>query len=167
MDQARKEALVAQQEAQKELEKALLNAQQAAAEKATAEKNDEKKKMSSSAKKAAEAAESLMEHLKEEAKELGLKEDDEQESSGGAGISDDSEKNSVSGGVARELKNAMRELKAVEKNENFKLKIRDAGWFKVKGSAKNGLGEKDLKDIPLEYRNLIRLYFQKLSEESK
>ena len=167
MDQARKEALAAQQEAQKELEKALLNAQQAAAEKATAEKNDEKKKMSSSAKKAAEAAESLMEHLKEEAKELGLKEDDEQESSGGAGISDDSEKNSVSGGVARELKNAMRELKAVEKNENFKLKIRDAGWFKVKGSAKNGLGEKDLKDIPLEYRNLIRLYFQKLSEESK
>lgn len=174
MDQARKEALAAQQEAQKELEKALSNAQQAASgEKASGENgagkktNDEKKKMSSSAKKAAEAAESLKEHLKEEAKELGLKEDDEQESSGGAGTSDDSEKNSVSGGVAGELKNAMRELKAVEKDENFKLKIRDAGWFKVKGSAKNGLGEKDFKDIPLEYRNLIRLYFQKLSEESK
>jgi hypothetical protein len=173
MDQARKEALAAQQEAQKELEKALSNAQQAASgEKASGENgagrktNDEKKKMSSSA-KAAEAAESLKEHLKEEAKELGLKEDDQQQSSGGAGTSDDSEKNSVSGGVAGELKNAMRELKAVEKDENFKLKIRDAGWFKVKGSAKNGLGEKDLKDIPLEYRNLIRLYFQKLSEESK
>jgi hypothetical protein len=189
MDCSRKEALAAQQEAQKELEEALSNAQQAAAERVAAEKNDggksddgekasgekgagkktndEKKKMSSSAKKAAEAAESLKEHLKEEAKELGLKEDDEQESSGGAGTSDDSEKNSFSGGVAGELKNAMRELKAVEKDENFKLKIRDAGWFKVKGSAKNGLGEKDFKDIPLEYRNLIRLYFQKLSEESK
>lgn len=162
------EKAVAEKAGEKTGSEEAASSEKASGENGAGEKtNDEKKKMSSSAKKAAEAAESLKEHLKEEAKELGLKEDDQQESSGGAGISDDSEKNSVSGGVAGELKNAMRELKAIEKDENFKLKIRDAGWFKVKGSAKNGLGEKDLKDIPLEYRNLIRLYFQKLSEESK
>ena len=38
------------------------------------------------------------------------------------------------------------------------------GWFKIKGAAKDGLGERDLKDIPAEYRELVRSYFLKLAE---
>lgn len=42
-----------------------------------------------------------------------------------------------------------------------------SGWFKIQGAAKEGLGERELKDIPAEYRDLVRTYFLKLAEESE
>jgi hypothetical protein len=43
--------------------------------------------------------------------------------------------------------------------------LESQGWFRIKGAAKDGLGDGNLKDVPEEYRDLVRAYFLKLSEE--
>ena len=43
--------------------------------------------------------------------------------------------------------------------------LESQGWFRIKGAAKDGLGDRNLKDVPAEYRDLVRAYFLKLSEE--
>ena len=40
------------------------------------------------------------------------------------------------------------------------------GWFKLRGLSGDGIGTQDLKDVPREYRDLVRRYFLKLSEEN-
>lgn len=40
-------------------------------------------------------------------------------------------------------------------------------WFRIQGSAKEGLGVRALESVPSEYRELVRGYFLKLAEEAK
>jgi len=70
------------------------------------------------------------------------------------------------GGIRKELEKMARELKSKEAIPEALLdKISTKAWFRIRGSVKEGLGERDLKDIPPEYRDLVRRYFLRLVEE--
>lgn len=115
------------------------------------------------AEKAAQAAESMKERVEKEAKRLGL------DSEPGASATERKEESDrfSSGGIAAELKRRMLELKNVEIAGDIKELLLREGWFRIKGSAKDGLGAVDLDAVAPEYRELVRLYFLKLSEETK
>ena len=59
------------------------------------------------------------------------------------------------------------ELKRNDDPAAIKGLLEKSGWFRIQGAAKEGLGERDLKAIPSEYRELVRTYFLKLAEEAK
>lgn len=108
--------------------------------------------------KAREASDILAKRLREEAERLGLDEEKP---------SNDENDDSSSGGFAEELKRRMRELEGfdpVHRSAGFMLR---EGWFRIKGAAKDGLGERSFEDVPPEYRDLVMQYFLKLAEEAK
>ena len=103
-----------------------------------------------------------------QAKALGMPE--EQQSSGQSQGEMESrgqsgeESQSGGGGVAAEISELARKLERHDDPEAARQLLERLGWFKIKGAAKDGLGERDLKDIPAEYRELVRSYFLKLAE---
>ncbi len=118
--------------------------------------------------KAAEAAEAMRREAARQAKALGMPE--EQQSSGQSQGEMESrgqsgeESRSGGGGVAAEISELARKLERHDDPEAARQLLERLGWFKIKGAAKDGLGERDLKDIPAEYRELVRSYFLKLAE---
>ena len=118
--------------------------------------------------KAAEAAEAMRREAARQAKALGMPE--EQQSSGQSQGEMESrgqsgeESRSGGGGVAAEISELARKLERHDDPEAARQLLERLGWFKIKGAAKDGLGERDLKDIPAEYRDLVRSYFLKLAE---
>ena len=114
------------------------------------------------------AAQSLMESVEKQAEKLGIEKDDEDMEN------DNSERNSSassssgsksSSGFGAEFKRRTAEMKRRDDPDFFKKLFSDAGWFKIRGSAKNGLSDRDLEEVPIEYRELTRRYFLKLSDE--
>ena len=68
------------------------------------------------------------------------------------------------GGVNEEVKKLANDLKSKENPSLLKSLFSRFGWFKIRGLSRDGLGLPDLKDVPPEYRDLVRRYFLKLSE---
>ncbi|MBP5285612.1 MAG: hypothetical protein ILO34_05825, partial [Kiritimatiellae bacterium] len=68
------------------------------------------------------------------------------------------------GSIDRRIDDLARELKLADDPENARKLLEESGWFRIRGAAKDGVGEHELKDIPAEYRDLVRLYFLKLAE---
>lgn len=130
---------------------------------------------------AREAADSLADAVGLQATELGLDEDGEEadeESAeqgrkkgggmGGSKSKHDPDSRSLSaagGGVHKELEKLAKELTRNDIPEELKGKVSKKAWFRIRGSVKEGLGERDLKDIPAEYRDLVRRYFLRLVDE--
>lgn len=126
--------------------------------KARSRNENRSKGRKSASRKAQEASDILASRLDEEAKRLGLDEEKPTEEE-----NDDSS----SGGLADELRRKMRELKDFDPADRSGRFMLLEGWFRVKGVAKSGLGERSLEDVPPEYRELVMEYFLKLAEEAK
>ena len=77
----------------------------------------------------------------------------EQSSSGGGDLSD-------------EVSDLAKELKRNDGPGFMKSLFSRFGWFKLRGLSGDGISTQDLKDVPREYRDLVRRYFLKLSEEN-
>ena len=76
------------------------------------------------------------------------------------------ERSSSGGGdLSDEVSDLAKELKRNDAPDFLKSLFSRLGWFKIRGLSRDGLGTRDLKDIPPEYRDLVRRYFLKLSEE--
>ena len=69
------------------------------------------------------------------------------------------------GGLSAEIARLIREQSSKADPAVLSRVLESQGWFRIKGAAKDGLGEGNLKDVPAEYRDLVRAYFLKLSEE--
>ena len=74
---------------------------------------------------------------------------------------------SVGEGLSAQIAALAQELKRNDDPAAIKGLLEKSGWFRIQGAAKEGLGERDLKTIPPEYRELVRTYFLKLAEEAK
>ena len=85
--------------------------------------------------------------------DLAMREEEKNKSGGG-------------GGVSEEVKKLAKELQRKDNPDFFKNLFARLGWFKIRDISKDGLGARDLKDVPREYRDLVRRYFLKLSEEN-
>ena len=68
------------------------------------------------------------------------------------------------GGVKGELDELAKTLSSAEHDAEAAERFKEEGWFRVRGSAKDALTDRELKGIPLEYRDLVRDYFLKLAE---
>ena len=79
---------------------------------------------------------------------------------------DEESKGGGGGGVSEEVKKLAKELQRKDNPDFFKNLFARLGWFKIRDISKDGLGARDLKDVPREYRDLVRRYFLKLSEEN-
>ena len=73
---------------------------------------------------------------------------------------------SAGGGLAEEVSDLASELRRHDSPDSLKSLFSRLGWFKIRGLSRDGLGAPDLKDVPREYRDLVRRYFLKLSEEN-
>jgi colicin import membrane protein len=69
------------------------------------------------------------------------------------------------GGLSAEIARLIREQSSKADPAALSRILESQGWFRIKGAAKDGLGDGNLKDVPEEYRDLVRAYFLKLSEE--
>ena len=69
------------------------------------------------------------------------------------------------GGLLAEIARLMREQASKADPAALSRILESQGWFRIKGAAKDGLGDGNLKDVPAEYRELVRAYFLRLSEE--
>ena len=69
------------------------------------------------------------------------------------------------GGLSAEIARLIREQSSKADPAALSKILENQGWFRIKGAAKDGLGDRNLKDVPAEYRDLVRAYFLKLSEE--
>ena len=69
------------------------------------------------------------------------------------------------GGLSAEIARLIREQSSKADPAALGRILESQGWFRIKGAAKDGLGDGNLKDVPEEYRDLVRAYFLKLSEE--
>ena len=76
-----------------------------------------------------------------------------------------SEEQTSGGGVADEVRRIAAELKRDDDPNFFRKLFSHFGWFRVQGTSKEGLGERDLREVPPEYRDLVRRYFLKVTEE--
>lgn len=125
--------------------------------------------------KAEEAAEAMRETAKAKAEAMGIappefgKEQDTPSSaeqpantSGSGEKRDDSERPSA-GGVLAEINAKVAELKLRDPERIKPLNIK-AGWFRIRGAASGKLGDRELKGVPPEYRDLVRAYFLKLAD---
>ena len=86
-----------------------------------------------------------------------------------AGAKNDGEKSGESaggGGVSEEVAKLASDLQRKDSPDFFKSLFSRLGWFKIRSISKDGLGTSDLKEVPREYRDLVRRYFLKLSEEN-
>ena len=84
--------------------------------------------------------------------------------SGAKGKGDEKSKGG-GGGVKEEVKKLANDLKRNDSSDFLKSLFSRLGWFKIRGLSRDGLGTPDLKDVPREYRDLVRRYFLKLSED--
>ena len=69
------------------------------------------------------------------------------------------------GGLSADIARLIREQSSKADPAALSKILENQGWFRIKGAAKDGLGDRNLKDVPAEYRDLVRAYFLKLSEE--
>ena len=77
------------------------------------------------------------------------------------------ERSSSGGGdLSDEVSDLAKELKRDDGPGFMKSLFSRFGWFKLRGLSGDGIGTQDLKDVPREYRDLVRRYFLKLSEEN-
>ena len=101
---------------------------------------------------------------------MSKKSSSEQNQQGGAGQGkgkeDEKNQSGGGGGVSEEVKKLAKELQRKDNPDFFKNLFARLGWFKIRDISKDGLGARDLKDVPREYRDLVRRYFLKLSEEN-
>ena len=117
---------------------------------------------SNAGEKAAEAAKVLKAEAERQANALGLNERERGGGSKSKGKSSDTDSAS-GGGVSDEIAWLAKELRRNDDPGAIRKLFERLGWFRIKGAAKDGLGEGDLKDIPAEYRELVRAYFLRLS----
>ena len=108
------------------------------------------------------AAEAMDRQVKAQAAALGLK----QKGQGSGKGKPDEEPGGTGGGIGEEVAKLAKELKRNDSPDFLKALFSRLGWFKIRGLSKDGLGERDLKDVPREYRDLVRRYFLKLAEEN-
>ena len=112
---------------------------------------------------AAEAAsDALDREVNAQAAALGMSKRSAQ--SGAKGKGDEKSKGG-GGGINEEVKKLANDLKRNDSPDFLKSLFSRLGWFKIRGLSRDGLGTPDLKDVPREYRDLVRRYFLKLSEE--
>ena len=71
------------------------------------------------------------------------------------------------GGVGEEVKKLANDLKRKDQSDFLKSLFSRLGWFKIRGLSRDGLDAGDMKDIPIEYRDLVRRYFLKIAEENR
>lgn len=100
-----------------------------------------------------------------ESEEAEPQDENDDNSSEDAENGDKSEGKPGKGRVFKEIAKKAKALKRADDPEAVKATMEKSGWFKIQGSANQGLTEKDLRGIPAEYRELVRAYFLKLSEE--
>ena len=70
------------------------------------------------------------------------------------------------GDLSDEVSDLAKDLKRDDGPGFMKSLFSRFGWFKLRGLSGDGIGTQDLKDVPHEYRDLVRRYFLKLSEEN-
>ena len=115
---------------------------------------------------AAEAAsDALDREVNAQAAALGMSKRSAQ--SGAKGKGGDEKSKGGGGGVKEEVKKLANDLKRNDSPDFLKSLFSRLGWFKIRGLSRDGLGTPDLKDVPREYRDLVRRYFLKLSEEQQ
>ena len=120
---------------------------------------DRRAKGTGDAAEAADAsAEAMSRGVKAQAEALGLS---------GAQAPSQAQESAGGGGVQSEVDSLARELKRSDSPDFFKKLFARMGWFKIRDISKDGPSAVDLKDVPREYRDLVRRYFLKLAEESK
>ena len=113
---------------------------------------------------AAEAAsDALDREVNAQAAALGMSKRSAQ--SGAKGKGGDEKSKGGGGGVNEEVKKLANDLKRNDSPDFLKSLFSRLGWFKIRGLSRDGLGTPDLKDVPREYRDLVRRYFLKLSED--
>ena len=169
---AQKAAIEKELAAQSEAQSVRALAKLAAAEKAVAqnkgeaassplEENSTSTPPSLPAEAAEDASDALNREVNAQAAALGMskrsakpqKQDGEKSGGGGGDVSD-------------EVKKLANDLKRNDSPDLLKSLFSRLGWFKIRGLSRDGLGTPDLKDVPPEYRDLVRRYFLKLSEEN-
>ena len=116
---------------------------------------------------AADAADAMDREVNAQATALGMskKRSGEQDRQGAGKDKGDEKSKGGGGGVSAEVSALAKELQRKDSPDFFKNLFSRQGWFKIRGLSKDGLGARDLKDVPREYRDLVRRYFHKLSEE--
>ena len=119
---------------------------------------------------AQDAADAMTREVNAQATALGMSRQGKGEKSKGGkgkGKKDEKDKSlSAGGGIADEVSHLASELKRNDNPDFLKSLFTRLGWFKIRGISKDGVGDRDLKDVPREYRDLVRRYFLKLSEEN-
>ena len=118
---------------------------------------------------AVEASDAMDREVSAQAAALGMsKKSSSNQNQQGAGKEkgDEENKGGGGGGVSEEVKKLAKELQRKDNPDFFKNLFARLGWFKIRDISKDGLGARDLKDVPREYRDLVRRYFLKLSEEN-
>ncbi len=142
-----KTAAAAQKEALEALQKELAERQ---AERAP---NDKPQSVAEAAEAAAQA---MKREVEEQAEALGMS----------AGEPTD-EKSASGGGVSDEVRDLAKALTRNDSPNFLKDLFIRLGWFKIGGVANEDRLERDLKEVPREYRDLVRRYFLKLAEEAQ
>ena len=168
---AQKEAMEKELAAQSEARTIRALAKLSAAEKALAadpQPSTENSQPSTSDSKPAEAAEEASDAMDREvnaqAAALGMS---RRKSEAGSAKGRGKKKNSSGGGdLSDEVSKLAKELKRNDGPGFMKSLFSRFGWFKLRGLSGDGIGTQDLKDVPREYRDLVRRYFLKLSEEN-
>lgn len=115
--------------------------------------------------KAAEAAAAMRNEAARQAKALGISERGDQSSNSSQSPTQAPQESPSGGGIAAEIAQLARDLQRKDSPAAAQQLFERLGWFRIKGAAKDGLGDRELKDIPAEYLDLVRAYFLKLAEE--
>ena len=156
---AQKRAMASEAEAQAESRVARAVGQIAAAERQLARQFSQPTQSARSDEDAAsasqEASEAMNRAVSADAASLGMSRGQESE-----------KKSSGGGGVTEEMSKLASDLKRKDNPDFFKSLFARLGWFKIRGLSKDGLGDAELKEVPREYRDLVRRYFLKLAEEA-
>lgn len=154
-----REAMESERLAQDEAEYARAAGKLAAAEvdvqpPAAAQKPDDKD--CEAARSAKDAAAAMNREVSSQAAGLGIskRRNDDKPSSGGGVISD-------------EVQCLARELQKEDGVDFLRKLILRQGWFRIRGLTESGLTEGDLKEVPREYRDLVRRYFLKIATEKR
>lgn len=126
---------------------------------------------STAAKAAQDAADAMQREVNAQATALGMsRQSKDAKSKGGKGRgkkNDDEQQLSLGGGgIEDEVAHLAKELNRKDDPNFFSQLFKRLGWFKIRGLSKDGIDAYDLKDVPREYRDLVRRYFLKLTEEN-
>ena len=134
----------------------------------TIEQSEQSNNLNAPATAAADAADAMDREVNAQATALGMskKRSGEQDRQGAGKDKGDEKSKGGGGGVSAEVSALAKELQRKDSPDFFKNLFSRLGWFKIRGLSKDGLGARDLKDVPREYRDLVRRYFLKLSEEN-